>query len=85
MAASREVPITPLKLGQLLIGRGVEILNMKRKKVPKLDCSAHYSENNKIILKNALKYSKNMVTNSEASASRSLGWIFTTWTSRQYL
>ena len=53
-------------LKQLLIDGGVEIGNMKRKNVPKkvrLLCT-HYSENNKIILRNALKHSKNMVTES---------------------
>ena len=53
-------------LKQLLIDGGIEIGNMKRKKVPKkvrLLCT-HYSENNKIILRNALKHSKNMVTES---------------------
>ena len=53
-------------LKQLLIDGGVEIGNMKRKKVPnkvRLLCT-HYSENNKIILRNALKHSKNMVTES---------------------
>ena len=53
-------------LKQLLVDRGVEITNISRKKVPKtsrLLCT-HYSVDNKIILKSALKYSKNMVTES---------------------
>ena len=53
-------------LRQLFNERGVKIANMKRKKVPnksKLLCT-HYSDNNKTILQNALKYSKNMVTES---------------------
>ncbi len=53
-------------LKELLVDRGIEITNMGRKKVPKksrLLCT-HYSADNKIILKSALKYSKNMVTES---------------------
>ena len=53
-------------LRQLFIDRGIEIGNLKRGIVPKkgrLLC-AHYSDKNIIILENALKYSKNMVTES---------------------
>ena len=46
-------------LKQLLVDRGIEITNMSRKKVPKrVYCFTHYSADNKIILKSALKYSK---------------------------
>ena len=53
-------------LKQLLFDNGIEIGSMERRKVPKksrLLCT-HYSDDSKIILKNALKYSKNMVTES---------------------
>ncbi|MDC3107833.1 D-alanyl-D-alanine carboxypeptidase [Paracoccaceae bacterium] len=62
-------------LRQLLINRGIEIRHVKRGIVPKkskLLCT-HYSDKNTIILKNALKYSKNMVTESMGlAASRTL-------------
>ncbi len=53
-------------LRQLFINRGIEIGTLKRGVVPKkskLLCT-HYSDKKTIILKNALKYSKNMVTES---------------------
>ena len=61
-------------LKQLLLNRGIEIANIARKKVPKksrLLCT-HYSADNKLILKNALKYSKNMVTESLGLATSKL-------------
>ena len=53
-------------LRQLFIDRGIEIGKTKRAIVPKQSklLSTHYSTKNTTILKNALKYSKNMVTES---------------------
>ena len=53
-------------LSQLFIDRGIEIGKMKRAIVPKQSrlLVTHYSAKNTTILKNALKYSKNMVTES---------------------
>ena len=51
-------------LKKLFFDNGIDIKSMERRKVPKksrLLCT-HYSDDSKIILKNALKYSKNMVT-----------------------
>jgi len=62
-------------LRQLLIDTGIEIGHMKRGIVPKESklFFTHYSEANTIILKNALKYSKNMVTESIGlAASRAI-------------
>ena len=60
---------------QLLIDRGIEIRHLERGVVPKkskLLCT-HYSDKNTSILKNALKYSKNMVTESIGlAASRTI-------------
>ena len=62
-------------LRQLFIDRGIEIGKMKRAIVPKKSklLSTHYSVKNTTILKNALKYSKNMVTESIGlAASRTI-------------
>ena len=62
-------------LRQLFIDRGIEIGKMKRAIVPKKSklLVTHYSAKNTTILKNALKYSKNMVTESIGlAASRTI-------------
>ena len=58
-------------LSQLFIDRGIEIGKMKRAIVPKQSrlLVTHYSAKNTTILKNALKYSKNMVTESMGLAA----------------